>query len=190
MPESTPPITQLLREWRSGSREALDRLTPLVYGELRRLARRSMRGERVGHTMQPTALVHEAYLRLAGAQVDWQDRVHFFSMAARLMRRILVDHARAARRARRGGGMERVTLHDGLGVAEPSGALDLVALDDALSELSAQDERKARIVELHFFGGLTYDEVAAAVGVSAATVHRDLRLAKAWLRKELSRAST
>jgi len=185
MPDRSEPITQLLQQWRSGNREALGRLTPIVYDELRRLARRSMKGERAGHTLQPTALVHEAYVRLAGAEIDWRNRAHFFAVAARLMRRILVDHARGSHRARRGGGLERVTLTDALGVGGGREDLDLVALDEALRRLAAQDERKAAIVELHFFGGLDYDELAETVGVSAATVDRDLRLAKAWLRKEM-----
>jgi len=185
MPGSSPPITELLREWREGKREALDRLPPVVYDELHQLARRYMRGERAGHTLQPTAVVHEAYLRLVNADVPWQDRVHFFAVAARLMRRILVDHAKSRRRAKRGGGGVRVTLEDALVVsAEPPP--ELVVLDEALEELAARDDRKARIVELHFFGGLTYDELAEAVQVSTATVHRELRLAKAWLQRELA----
>jgi RNA polymerase sigma factor (TIGR02999 family) len=184
-PMSEPaPITRLLQEWRSGDRAALDRLTPLVYDELRRLARAAMKGEKGGHVLQATALVHEAYLRLLGAEVAWQDRVHFYSVAARMVRRILVDHARAARSDRRGGALRRITLHDDAQVSDRPAAIE--ALDDALERLAAQDERKARIVELHFFGGLTYDELAEAVGVSAATVDRDLRLARAWLKRELA----
>ena len=179
-----PPITALLQEWRAGNRAALDRLTPVVYDELRRLARRSMAGENRGHTLQPTALVNEAYLRLVGADVPWRDRVHFFAVAARLLRRILVDHARARVRVKRSGG-ERVPLDESrLFTAAPG--RDMLALDEALDGLAAQDARKAQVVELHFFGGLTYDEIAEAVGISAATVDRDLRLAKAWLQRQMA----
>ena len=180
------PITALLKEWRAGDRAALDRLTPVVYDELRRLARRSMAGENKGHTLQPTAVVNEAYLRLVGADVTWRDRVHFFAVAARLLRRILVDHARARSRVKRSGGA-RVPL-DESSLFTPAPGREMVALDEALNELATHDARKAQVVELHFFGGLTYDEIAEAVGISAATVDRDLRLAKAWLQRHMASA--
>lgn len=183
MPEAHT-ITQLLHDWRRGDRQALDRLIPLVYDELRRLAQRAMRDERKDHTLQTTALVHEAYLRLLGADVPYEDRVHFFAMAARVMRRILVDHAKAKRRVKRGGSAVPVSLDEvALVAAEPSD--DIVALDEALTRLEATDERKCRIVELKYFSGMTYDETAAVLGVSAATVDRELRLAKAWLYRAL-----
>jgi RNA polymerase sigma factor (TIGR02999 family) len=176
-------VTQLLLEWRGGKQEALDRLMPLVYDELRQLAARYMRSERKEHTLQATALVNEAYLRLIDAKVSWQDRAHFFAVAARLMRRLLVDHARAQQRVKRDCGL-KVPLDDAVEVSsKPS--LDLVALDEALTQFATFDPRKAEIIELHFFGGLSNEEVAEALGVSRATVQRDLRLAKAWLNREL-----
>ena len=176
-------VTQMLLEWRSGNQEALDRLMPLVYDELRRLANRYMRSERPEHTLQATALVNEAYLRLVDMKVSWQDRAHFFAVAARLMRRLLVDHARANQRAKRESG-PKVSLDDALEVSSKP-ALDLVALDEALTRFATFDPRKAEIIELHFFGGLNNEEVAEALGISRATVQRDLRLAKAWLSHEL-----
>ena len=173
----------MLLEWRSGNQEALDRLMPLVYDELRRLANRYMRSERPEHTLQATALVNEAYLRLVDMKVSWQDRAHFFAVAARLMRRLLVDHARANQRAKRESG-SKVSLDDALEVSSKP-ALDLVALDEALTRFATFDPRKAEIIELHFFGGLNNEEVAEALGISRATVQRDLRLAKAWLSHEL-----
>jgi RNA polymerase sigma factor (TIGR02999 family) len=178
-------VTLLLQQWRAGDERALDQLMPLVYDELRRLASRSLRSERPGHTLQPTALVNEVYLRLVNVEIPWQDRAHFFAIAANMMRRILVDHARAKRRAKRGGGF-LVTFNEAL-VASKAPTFDILALDDALLGLSRLDDRKGRIVELHFFGGLSYDETAEAVGVSPATVDRELRLAKAWLHHEMSR---
>jgi RNA polymerase sigma factor (TIGR02999 family) len=177
-------VTTLLRAWRSGNQSALDRMVPLVYDELRAIAARLMRGERADHTLQATALVHEAYARLVSADVDWRDRSHFFAVAARQMRRILVDHAKARSRAKRGGGGARLTLEESISVAaEPTEGL--VELDEALERLAQHDQRKAQVVELHFFGGLTYDETAEALGISPATVDRDLRFAKAWLYREL-----
>jgi RNA polymerase sigma factor (TIGR02999 family) len=176
-------VTQMLLEWRSGNQEALDRLMPLVYDELRRLANRYMRSERPEHTLQATALVNEAYLRLVDMKVSWQDRAHFFAVAARLMRRLLVDHARANQRAKRESG-PKVSLDDALEVSSKP-ALDLVALDEALTRFATFDPRKAEIIELHFFGGLNNEEVAEALGISRATVQRDLRVAKAWLSHEL-----
>lgn len=178
-------ITQLLIRWRSGDGSALGELTPLVYDQLRRLADRYMRGEHAGHTLQATALVHEAYVRMVDMEVSWEDRAHFFALSARMMRRILVDHAKTLRRAKRGGGAIKVSLDESL-LVDSDSVSGLVDLDDALTGLAAFDERKARIVELQYFGGLTYDETAEALGVSAATVDRELRLAKAWLYRELS----
>jgi len=183
------PVTRLLREWRGGREAALQELMPVVYDELRRLAKGYLRGERQDHTLQGTALVNEAYMRLVDMDVSWQDRAHFFAVAARLMRRMLVDHARARGRGKRGGGESAMTLDEPL-VASPERAPDLLALDDALSSLTQLDPRKSQIVELHFFGGMTYEETAEALGISPATVHRELRLAKAWLHHELGAESS
>jgi RNA polymerase sigma factor (TIGR02999 family) len=177
-------VTQLLLEWRSGDDSSFERLLHVVYPELRAIAQRQLRGEAEGHTLQPTALVHEAYLRLVGSEIEWEDRRHFFAVAARAMRHVLVDHARARRRDKRGGDALFVTLDDQLAIAADSG-VDLLALDEALDRLAVLDERKARAVELHFFAGLSYDETARALDVSPATVDRDLRMAKAWLLQQL-----
>lgn len=179
-------FTRLLSAWRaSGDERLLDELVPLVYDELRELAARRLGGERPDHTLRATALVHEAYARLVDAEVDFSDRAHFFALAATTMRRILVDHARARARKKRGGGADHVTLSEEL-EASPERPDELVALDDALKRLAERDERKAKVVELHFFGGMTYAETAEALGVSDATVDRDLRMAKAWLAREMS----
>lgn len=178
-------VTELLRAWSDGDDGALARLTPLVETELRRLARGYMGRERRGHTLQPTALVNEAFLRLTDArQVRWQDRAHFLGISARLMRRVLVDHARARGFRKRGGGAQRVTLDEGL-IASPEPALDLVALDRALEILAAADVRKSRVIELRFFGGLSVEETAEVLHVSPQTIKRDWRLAKLWLLREL-----
>jgi RNA polymerase sigma factor (TIGR02999 family) len=179
-------VTELLEEWRSGDDAALEELTPLVYEELRRVARRYMRSERPGHTLQATGLVNEAFIRMAGMDVQWTDRAHFYAVAARLMRRILIDYAKASRSDKRGGGQRLLTLERADAVPGQSGPADLLALDCALTQLAAIDGRKSDIVVLHFFGGMTYDEIAEALGISAATVHRDLRLGKAWLLNELA----
>jgi RNA polymerase sigma factor (TIGR02999 family) len=184
MPGERRTATVLLRAWRGGDRDALDRLLPVVYGELSSLARRALQAERADHTLQTRALVHEAYIRLVDADISFQDRAHFMAVAARTMRRVLVDHARARRRDKRGGGAVRVDL-DRVEVPAPDSPLDILDLHDALERLAAFDPRKSAIVELHFFGGLSYEETAEAVGVSAATVDRELRMAKAWLRVEL-----
>jgi RNA polymerase sigma-70 factor, ECF subfamily len=182
---SSPDVTALLLAWRQGDRGALERLMPLVYGELRRLAVRSMAGERRDHTLQPTALVHEAFLRLAGdGAPSWESRDHFFAVSALVMRRLLVDHARARRTAKRGAGGAGVPLDESVPAPEPQ-AVDLVALDEALAELAACDQRKARVVELRFFGGLTIPETARLLGISTATVILDTRLARAWLFRRL-----
>ncbi|MGE0556216.1 MAG: sigma-70 family RNA polymerase sigma factor [Gemmatimonadales bacterium] len=181
-------VTTLLRAWRGGDEHALDRMVPLVYDELRVIATRLMRGERADHTLQATALVHEAYARLVDAQVDWRDRSHFFAIAARQMRRILVDHAKARGRVKRGGGERPLTLDEAIAVSGDAND-NLVELDEALERLATIDERKAKVVELHYFGGLTYDEAAEVLGISPATVDRDLRFAKAWLYRELGSPS-
>ncbi|MEM7052799.1 MAG: sigma-70 family RNA polymerase sigma factor [Acidobacteriota bacterium] len=178
-------VTELLLEWRHGSHEALDALTPIVYEELRRLAHRYMRKERANDVLQTTALVHEAYIRLLDAEVKWQDRLHFFAVAASLMRRILVDHSRRRMAAKRGGGGQPVTLEE-IDLPLKAGP-DLVALDDALHDLAAVDKRKSQVVELRFFGGLTIEETARFLDVSHATVERDLKVAKAWLSREMNR---
>lgn len=177
-------VTQLLAASRAGDARSLEQLLPLVYSELRQVAQRQMKGENTGHTLQATALVHEAFLRLSGSDVAWQDRVHFFALAASTMRRILVDHAKAKRRGKRGGGAILVPLEDALYAANNTSP-DLAAVDEALTRLAARDERKARVVELHFFAGLTYEEIAEVLAISPATVDRDLRFAKAWLFTEL-----
>jgi RNA polymerase sigma-70 factor (ECF subfamily) len=185
MDHDTPDVTGLLVAWSEGDEAALERLMPVVHAELRRLARRYMAGERRGHTLQATALVNEAYLRLIEVKkVRWQNRAHFFAMSARLMRRILVDFARSKRYQKRGGGGQQVTLDEGLLVGGDPGR-DLVMLDDALDALAAVDSRKGQVVEMRFFGGLTVDETAEVLKVSPETVMRDWSLAKAWLLREL-----
>jgi RNA polymerase sigma factor (TIGR02999 family) len=187
MPQPSDDVTLLLAEYRGGKRDALDRLLPLVYDELRRIASRYLRAERSEHTLQPTALVHEAYLRLVGQHdVAWQNRAHFCGVAAQVMRRILVDHARSRRAAKRGGAAARVTLADALAVVEGRD-VSVIALDRALDKLAALDPRLGRVVELRYFGGLTKREAAEALGVSPATVDRETATATAWLRRELGR---
>lgn len=185
MPEDRASITQMLRQWSNGDKAALDELMPLVYDQLHKLAARSLRSERPNHTLAATALVNEAYLRLIDADVPWQDRVHFFAVSARLLRRILVDHARASQRQKRGSGAEMIPLDEAL-VVGPDSLAGLLELDTALKSLASQDQRKSEIIELLCFGGLTYDETAAALNISPATVHRELKLARAWLHRELS----
>jgi RNA polymerase sigma-70 factor, ECF subfamily len=184
-------VTRLLSAWSEGDIHALDRLTPLVYDELRDLARRHMRRERSNHTLQATAVVHEAFVRMVGMNVPWQDRGHFYAVASRLMRRILVDHAKARHRVKRGGPVTIVSVDvykedtDHIPPAT-QGEIDVLEIDEALERLAAQDPRLAQAVELHYFGGLTYVETAKALGVSEATVHRDLRLAKAWILRQIN----
>ena len=193
MPAATPSpngsrahVTELLLEWGGGDRAALDELVPIIHEELRRLARHQMRGERDNHTLQTTALVNEAFLRLVDLRrIRWQDRAHFLALSARLMRRILVDHARSRGYQKRGGGAANVTLDESL-VASPERGVDLVALDDALEDLARVDARKSQVVELRFFGGLSVEETAEALKVSPETVTRDWRLAKVWLFREIS----
>ena len=177
-------ITELLLAYRDGDRQALDRLMPAMYDELRSLAQRYMRKESGANTIQATALVHEVYARMVNVDLSWQNRAHFLGSLARLMRQILVDHARARKSAKRGGGLERVTLDESAAMAEDSGGL-VLELDRVLEELRQFDELKARIIELRFFGGLTYDDAAAALEISKATLDRELRLAKAWLRHRM-----
>ncbi|MDJ0758708.1 MAG: sigma-70 family RNA polymerase sigma factor [Woeseiaceae bacterium] len=180
---STPSVTTLLRAWCSGDKEALDELTPLIYDELRRIANRHLQSERSGHTLQATALVNEAFVRLSDAELEIQDRAHFLSVAARTMRRILADYGRARRSQKRGGGQSPVTLHEEI-VADGRAA-DIVDIDDALSRLEQVDARRCDVLVLHYFGGMTFEETSQALGISAATVDRDLRFAKAWLANEL-----
>ncbi len=178
-------VTELLGRWRKGDGAALGELMPLVYNELRRLAHRQMRRERPGHTLQTTDLANEAYLRLVGShQVDWQDRVHFFAVAAQIMRHLLVDRARARRYVKRGGGARQVTLDETAIISQRRGT-EMLALDEALTRLAALDERKSKIVELRYFGGLSAEEVAEVLGVSTITVKREWLKAKAWLYREL-----
>jgi RNA polymerase sigma factor (TIGR02999 family) len=179
-------VSRLLQAWSRGDTGALDRLTPIVYGELRRLARRHLKGERDGHSLQATALVNEAYVRLTDfTRMEWQNRAHFFAVSAQVMRRILVDHARR-RNAKRGRGLLHVSIDETVVVA-PEPSLDLVALDDALNALARVDARKAHVVEMRFFGGLTVEESAEVLEVSPVTVMRDWRAAKAWLHREMTR---
>ncbi|HEX7728662.1 MAG TPA: sigma-70 family RNA polymerase sigma factor [Terracidiphilus sp.] len=177
------PATALLVRWKNGDRNALNQLLPLVYDELRRLARSYLRRERSQHTLQSTALVHEAYLRLVDQNVDWQSRAHFFGIAAQMMRRILVDHARARHAAKRGDGL-KVTLDEGMALAEAQ-SLDVLALDRALNELAKVDEQQGKVVELRYFAGLSIEETAEAMSISAATVKREWTMAKAWLARAI-----
>jgi RNA polymerase sigma-70 factor, ECF subfamily len=180
-------ITQLLQSWSHGDEAAIDKLMPLVYDELRRMARRYMSNEKPGHTLQTTALVNEAYLRLVDASgANWQNRTHFFAVSAQVMRRILVDWARSRHAAKRGNDVPALELDEALAVPIKTGT-DIVAVDDALKALTLFDSRKSQIVELRFFGGLTVKETAEVLKVSEETVHRDWRLAKSWLRRELGR---
>lgn len=178
-------VTVLLRDWRGGDQAALDELVPLVYAELNKLAAVYMRGERPGHTLRPNDLVSEAYLRLAqaGETPEWKDRVHFYAIAARTMRQILIDHARKRNAVKRGDGARAVTFDEAFAAADRPD--ELIALDDALQALSKFDERKARIVELHYFGGLTQNEVAEVLEIHVNTVARDLKLAEAWIHRHI-----
>jgi RNA polymerase sigma factor (TIGR02999 family) len=188
MAHSTPPpdLTQLLLAWNNGDRAALDRLMPVVYDELRRLARRYMQQEDTAHTLQATALVNDVYIRLVDQKrVNWQNRAHFFGAASQIIRRLLVEHARARHRLKRGGNAVRVTLHDDLNAAVPV-QLDVVALDDALSKLAQLDPQQERIVELRFFAGLSIEETAEALSISPATVKRDWVTGRAWLFREMT----
>lgn len=185
MPKS-PEVTRLLIDWSNGRREARERLLPIVYEELRRMAQRQMRQERTGHTLQATALVHEAYLKLVDQRrVSWRNRAHFFGVAAKMMRRILVDHARSHATEKRGGDWERLSLDEAPLIAVDA-VVDLVGLDGALDRLAVLDEQQAKVVELRYFGGLTIDETAEVLHISPATVSREWTVAKAWLFGELT----
>ena len=190
MTKAAPPaVTQLLRAWSEGDESALERLVPLVEGELRRLARGYMARERGAHTLQPTALVNEAYLRLIDARhVQWQDRAHFFAVAAQAMRRVLIDFARARQNLKRGGGALRVSLDEGL-VAAPERGADLLALDEALAQLARLNPRQARVVELRYFGGLSEEEVGHVLEIAPRTVRLDWKLARAWLYKTMTKGA-
>lgn len=185
---TTPPskdVTQMLVDWSKGSQEALAQLMPLVYNDLRHLAVHYLQRERPDHTLQPTALVHEAYLRLIDQRsVNWQNRAHFYGVAAQMMRRVLVDYARAHRTEKRGGAAPKLSLDDAIGLSDKKEA-DLVALDEALTRLAALEPQQSRIVELRFFGGLTVEEVAEVMGISPATIKREWSMAKAWLYREI-----
>ena len=183
-------VTQVLLSWNERDADAPERLMPLVYDELRRLARSYLQRERPDHTLQATGLVHEAYLRLVDqSTTTWQNRAQFFSVAAHMMRRILVDHARARQAAKRGGVREKLQLDEELAASDER-AVDLISLDDALQKLVKFDERKSRIVELRFFGGLTIEEIAQVLGISPRTIRREWRLAKAWLRREIMKGES
>lgn len=178
-------VTHLLQRWQDGDRKALETITPVVYRELRRIAASHLRRERSGHTLQPTDLLHEAFLRLIGQHDQtWKNRAHFFGVAAHLMRNILVDHARMKASGKRGGGVEKVSLDEAVqaGVSRPA---QLIALDDALSDLEKIDPRKCQIVELRFFGGMSLEEAAEATGISTSTVVREQRMAEAWLQRQM-----
>jgi RNA polymerase sigma factor (TIGR02999 family) len=187
---STKLVTELLQRWGQGDSTALEKLLPLVYNELRRIADRQLRRERPNHTLQPTALVHEVYLKLVDQnRIEWQNRAQFYAVAAQLIRRILVDHVRNRRTAKRGAGAVTLTLEDA--VFEPAGKdIDLIKLDDALFSLSRKDEQQSRVVEMRFFGGLSIEETAEALGVSASTVKRDWLAAKAWLYRDMSKRTS
>jgi RNA polymerase sigma factor (TIGR02999 family) len=177
-------VTQLLHQWRDGDKQALNDLMPLVHRQLHSLAARCLSAERSDHTMRATALVNEAYLRLVSSDATFQDRVHFFAVSARILRHILVDHARGQQRQKRGAGVQVLSLDEALEVG-PAAPSQIVDLDEALGRLAQKDSRKSEVVELIYFGGLTYEEAAAALNISAVTVHRELRMAKAYLRREL-----
>ena len=184
MQPSQEQLTLLMKDWSAGNRESLDHLMPLLYDQLHRMAASCLRGERHDHTLRATALVHEAYLRLADAEIPWESRGHFYAVAARVLRHILVDYAKANGRKKRGGGVEKIPLDEAI-VIGPELSSEIVELDDALKLLAERDARKAEIVNLTFFGGLTYDETARVLGVSDATVHRELKMAKAFLYAQL-----
>lgn len=178
------PVTRILHDWRSGDAKALDRLLPIVHETLHGLAKQFMRSERSGHTLQATGLVNEAYLRLIDARVDWQSRAHFMAVAAQTMRRILIDHAKSRRRQKRGGELMQVTLNDDV-LSNDEMPDSLLVLESTLERLTALDERKAKVIELSLFGGLTADEIGEVLEISRSTVVRELRFAKAWLQREL-----
>ena len=180
-----PEITRILKSWSGGNREAVDDLMPLVYDELHKVAQQYLRRQRTDHTLQPTALVNEAYLKLIDiSDVEWQDRAHFFAFASQVMRHILVDYARGQAREKRGGGAQKLSLDEAISYSKET-EVDLLALDEALSELATIDEKQGKIVELRFFGGLTVEETGVVMRISPATVKREWRIAKAWLFKRM-----
>jgi RNA polymerase sigma factor (TIGR02999 family) len=186
--ENSQNITRMLKDWSGGDREALDKLLPFVYDELHRQASRCLRRERSDHTLQTTALIHEAYLKLIDQrEVEWQNRAHFFAVAAQAMRRILVDYARARKREKRGGDDVKFQLDEAIQTPAKEKGIDLVALDEALTRLAEFDGRQARVVELRYFSGMTEEETAEVLGTSPATVRRDWNMAKAWLRYQLTK---
>ncbi|MCW5965107.1 MAG: sigma-70 family RNA polymerase sigma factor [Bryobacterales bacterium] len=183
--EAGQSVTQLLHAWKNGNEAALGELTPIVYDELLRIARRQLRAERSDHTLAPTALVHEAWMRMLNQnRADWRDRTHFFALAARFMRRILVDYSRNHKAQKRGGAAVKISMDEGFDVGQPRDA-SIAALDDALTALAEFDDRKAKVIELRYFGGLTVNEIADHLAVSVATVGRELRVAQAWLHREM-----
>lgn len=186
MEQNPQNITQLLQDWKSGKKEAFDEILPLVYDELRRQASRYLKGERAGHTLQTTALINEAYMKLVDKdEIEYENRSHFFAIAANAMRRILVDYARTRKREKRGGKDENLPLEEAFYVSAKEKSVDLVALDEALTRLAEFDERQANIVDLRYFSGMTIEETAEVLGISNITVRRDWNLAKAWLYQEL-----
>ncbi len=188
VPHNTPPITELLQKWRHGEQDAFDEVIQYVYNDLRRRATAYIRNERDGQSLQPTGLVHEAFIKLVDKQaIDWQDRNHFFAIAAQAMRRILVDRVRTKRRDKRGGVQDDLPLDEAQTISAEGDTIDLVALDEALSALAVFDERQARIVELKYFGGMTLEETAELLEISPATVKRDWQIARAWLRQQIER---
>lgn len=187
--DSAQSVTTLLQQWGEGDKQALDRLMPVIYEQLRRMAGKCLQSERSDHTLPATALVHEAYLKLVDSDLPWQSRAQFYAVASQVLRNILVDYARARGSKKRWGEAQRVSLDDVI-LVSPESCSSVFELDEALRRLSKQDARKGRIVEVFFFGGLTYEETAAALEISPATVHRELRLARAWLHRELTRSRT
>ena len=184
----TPEITEILRNWADGENGSLDELMPLVYDELHRQAKRHLRRENKGHTLQTSALIHEAYIKLVGQRsTNWQNRSHFFAIASQMMRRILVDHARTKHREKRGGDGVKLALDEAMAVAESDSSVDLIALDDALTRLEKLDKQQSRVVELRYFSGLSLDDVADLLKISPSTAARDWAMAKAWLHRELTR---
>jgi RNA polymerase sigma-70 factor (ECF subfamily) len=181
---SPEAVTILLQQWSDGNKEALDRLMPVVYGQLRKLAAYSLRSERPDHTLRATELVHEAYLKLIDSDIPWQNRAHFYAVSAKVLRHILVDHAKAHRAEKRGGDAEKIPLDEAV-VVGPQASSEIVGLDEALKRLALNDERKSHAIELAFFGGMNHEEIGAVLHVSPKTVQRELRVAKAWLHREL-----
>jgi RNA polymerase sigma factor (TIGR02999 family) len=188
-PDGPTQVTQLLVDWKLGDADALDRLIPIVYHELRKLAAAYLRSERLDHTLEPTALLHEAYIRMVDQEMpEWQNRAHFFGVAARLMRQILVDHARTHKASKRGAEIQRISFTDAQAADDPEDRPTVLALDEALIRLADFDERKSRVIEMRAFGGMSVADTALALGVSEPTVKRDMRFAQAWLRRELQLA--